>query len=184
MAKIITIQFANMDKCALVEAVLSGMGIQYGIKEVELPKSSEKKLIEEAQKSAQEEANKSNCSVQISVPTDNGYVEVTAEPKKAEKETGKKPAPKKDTKSSDGFDVELYHEVARELGVMGVKGKVYHFARQTVYDGMSEVKKSKRGKMTAKVRKALLAQLLTEAQRLGIQWYIDKVAEDKVAKAQ
>ena len=96
-----------------------------------------------------------------------------ATPKKAKAET------KRTKNVTDGFDTKLYHQIATELGVMGKKGSVYKFARRTVYDGMNE---AKNGKLSAKVKKALMAQLLTEAKAKGLQWYIDSVA--KAAKAQ
>lgn len=91
------------------------------------------------------------------------------------KDEVKKSAPRK---NSSNFDRELYIKCATELGVLGKSG-VYKFARQTVYDAMSEVGKSKSGKLTKTVIKSLHKQLLTEAQRLGLQWYIDKVSTTK-----
>ena len=90
-------------------------------------------------------------------------------------ETKKTPKAKAKAKSNDDFDRELYLKCASALDVVGKHG-VYHFARKTVYDAMSEVNKSKSHRLTKNVIKSLKAQLLTVAQTEGIQWYIDKVA--------
>ncbi len=202
MAKVMTIGFENMDKLNTVEAVLTAMGIKYIVEDLT-------PTVKEAKIQAQAQADDYGCSVQI---TAQDGVEVVATPKKAKTEElnedckwlednsdknapklsetkktekkakTKKTSTKRTTKTTDDFDTELYRKVAGELGVIGKKGAVYKFARKTVYDGMSEVKKSKSGKLTAKVKKALMAQLLTEAKAKGLQWYIDSVT--KAAKAQ
>lgn len=154
---VITINFAeNSDKLATVVAVLDAMGIKYGMKKVDMPRSEEK--VENPGIKAKDEPKKAEKKV--------------AEPKKAPKKSSKKAEPK----TSDEFNRDLYVKCANALDVVGKHG-VYKFARKTVYDAMSEVEKSKSHRLTKNVLKSLKAQLLTVAQTEGIQWYIDKVAQ-------
>lgn len=110
-----------------------------------------------------------------------------AETKKAEapKKDTKKPAPKKGgkkgSKSDDDFDRELYIELGEHFGVR-TKGGVARFARQTMYDAMSEVEKSRSHKLTQKAEKALWKQLMAEAVKFGEEWAI-KMVEEGFAKA-
>ena len=156
MAKVLTIGFENMDTMATVEAILTGMGIKYLVKEVESAKVEEPKKAEKAEKK--------------SAP---------------KKESKAKTSTKKDTKKgSEDFDYELYKSIAEQLGVYGKHG-CYRFARPTVKGLMQHPEYlTKSGKLQAKVKKSTLATLLTVAQTDGIQWYIDSVASGKVAKVQ
>ena len=183
MAKVLTIGFENMDTMATVEAILTGMGIKYLVKDLT-------PTVEEAQIMAQKMADESNCSCMVTARDEKGeLVEVSAKPKKAEK----KSAPKKESKSkaktstkkgSEDFDYELYKAIAEQLGVYGKHG-CYRFARPTVKSLMQHPEYlTKSGKLQAKVKKSTLATLLTVAQTDGIQWYIDSVASGKVAKVQ
>ena len=156
---VITINFAeNSDKLATVVAVLDAMGIKYGMKKVEMPRTE----VEKAEIKAKDEPKKAEKKA--------------AEPKKAPKKSSKKAETKTETKTSDEFNRDLYVKCANALDVVGKHG-VYRFARKTVYDAMSEVEKSKSHRLTKNVLKSLKAQLLTVAQTEGIQWYIDKVAQ-------
>lgn len=97
----------------------------------------------------------------------------------APKKDTKKPAPKKggkkgSKKGDDDFDRELYIELGEHFGVR-TKGGVARFARQTMYDAMSEVEKSRSHKLTQKAEKALWKQLMAEAVKFGEQWAIDMV---------
>ena len=89
------------------------------------------------------------------------------------------PAPKAEdeaeAESVVEFDRKKYLKVAKALNVLGNHG-VYKFARKTVYDGM------KYSRLTANIKKSLLAQLKTEAEKNGIQWYLDSLKAQELAE--
>ena len=111
-------------------------------------------------------------------------VEARSEKAEAKAETSTKKAPKAkaetpkaEKKGADDFDYELYRAISEQLGVYGKHG-CYRFARPTVKGLMQHPEYlTKAGKLQAKVKKSALATLLTEAQKLGLQWYIDSVAQ-------
>lgn len=167
---VLTINFVNADKLATVEAVLKGLGVGYGKTEFEVeapvkaeePKVDVVEIVEEAEE-----------------PVEEPKAEKKPAPKKESKK--KSDAPKNKTKSDDGFDRELYLELGEHFGVTTKRG-VARFARQTIYDAMSEVAKSKSGKLTKRAEKAIWKQLMAEAARFGEAWAI-KMVEEAYAEA-
>lgn len=122
---------------------------------------------------------------------EDNKVDTTVMPKKAEAPAPKKEsAPKKDTKAKDvapkkaedGFDRDLYERLSKHFGVATKKGCA-RFARQTMYDAMSTVQKSKKGTLTKTAEKAIWKQLMAEAARFGEAWAIAMV-EQAYAQAQ
>lgn len=178
-ATTLSIRFANMDKLATVEAILNGMGIQYLKQEyeVETEAEAEARIEQEAELSADcqwLEDNGDETAPKLAEAEPKAEKKATTSKKstKAKAETGTK-------KGSEDFDYELYKSIAEQLDVYGKHG-CYRFARPTVKGLMQHPEYlTKAGKLQAKVKRSALATLLTEAQKLGLQWYINGAAESK-----
>lgn len=178
-----TISIENNSQAVTFEQTLMMMGLKYVRFDAQVaePKAQEVEIVDQWEGF---EGLKAEVDAEADeLMADLGLEEAPkakAETKKAE--APKKPAPKKGgkkgSKSDDDFDRELYIELGEHFGVR-TKGGVARFARNTMYDAMSEVEKSRGHKLTKKAESALWKQLMAEAVKFGEQWAIDMVEQGK-----
>lgn len=175
-----TISIENNSQAVTFEQTLMMMGLKYvrfDAPQVAEPKTQEVEIVDQWEGFE---------TLKAEVDAEVNELMADLELEKAPKKDTKKPAPKKGgkkgSKSDDDFDRELYIELGEHFGVR-TKGGVARFARNTMYDAMSEVEKSRGHKLTKKAESALWKQLMAEAVKFGEQWAIDMVEQGK-AKAE